>query len=181
MKRTLQVLGATLACVVASTLVQGSIRSLTLDQMMANVDNAVVGQIVDRHVFRADHPVDGTMYFTTITVDGTSLIDGQPLRVPVTYLGGWIDENEGTSTSVTPDPNTVALGKRVDRRVRLVGACRLCRQHMVEGHFEAACLLFEHGLAEFPCPIDVGVQKLECFRVIEKRNDRFVPVLVRFQ
>ena len=113
MKRTLQMLGATLACAVAATFVQGSIRTLTLDQMMANVDNAVVGQIVDRHVFRADHPVDGTMYFTTITVDGTSLIDGQPLRVPVTYLGGWIDENEGTSTSVTPDPNTVALGKRV--------------------------------------------------------------------
>lgn len=113
MKRSLQLVGAALACAVASTLAVASIRSLTLEEMLVQVDNAVVGEIVDSHVFRADDPVHGTMYFTTITVDGTSLVDGAPLEVGVTFLGGWIDENEGTTTSVTPDPNEVAVGKRV--------------------------------------------------------------------
>jgi len=113
MKRSLQALGAALACVAATPFVQASIESLTLEQMLARVDNAVVGQIVDRHVFRADHPEDGTMYFTTITVKGSSLIDGSELEVPVTFLGGWISEDEGTTTSVTPAAHEVALGKRV--------------------------------------------------------------------
>lgn len=114
MKRSLQLLGAALACVAAATtFVQASIESFTLETMLARVDNAVVGKIVDRHVFKATDPDDGTMYFTTITVEGNSLIDGKPMTLPVTYYGGWINEDEGSTTSVTPEPSETALGKQV--------------------------------------------------------------------
>ena len=114
MKRSLQLLGAAaLACVAATTYVQASIESFTLETMLARVDNAVVGKIVDRHVFKATDPVDGTMYFTTITVEGNSLLDGAPMTLPVTYYGGWINEDEGSTTSVTPEASETALGKNV--------------------------------------------------------------------
>lgn len=113
MKRSLKALGLALSLAATATLGNSAIESLTLDQMLQRADNGVVGTIVDRHVFRADHPQDGTMYFTTITVQGTSLVNEKPVIVPITYYGGFISEKEGTTTSVTPDPNETALGKAV--------------------------------------------------------------------
>jgi len=113
MKRSLKALGLALALAATATLGSSAIEKLTLDQMLERADNAVVGTIVDRHVFRADDPQDGTMYFTTITVKGTSLVNERSVTVPITYIGGFIDEDEGTHTSVTPDPNETAVGKRV--------------------------------------------------------------------
>jgi hypothetical protein len=90
------------------------IERLTLDQMVAKTDNSVLAEIVGRKVFRVDHPVDGPeLYFTTLTLQGTSLRDGKPVTVDVTYPGGFIDEEHGVHNSEAPSADDVKLGTTV--------------------------------------------------------------------
>lgn len=92
---------------------RAAIEALTLPQMLGYADDAVVGTIVDRHVFRVDHAVDGTMYFTTVTVEGESLLTGDPVTVPVTFYGGVTADGEGWYTSVTPPASDTETGRHV--------------------------------------------------------------------
>ena len=90
------------------------IERLTLDQMVSKTDNAMYAEIVGQHVFRIDHPIDGPeLYFTTLTLDGYSLVDGTPMTVEVTYPGGFISETEGVYNSEAPSDDDVRLGNRV--------------------------------------------------------------------
>ena len=99
-------LGASLA-----SLGVAQIERLTLDQMVAKTDNAVIAEITNRTVFRVDHPVDGPeLYYTTLTLAGTSLADGKPITVDVTFPGGFINEEEGVHNSEAPSADDVRLG-----------------------------------------------------------------------
>ena len=90
------------------------IKKYTLDEMVGEMDNAVYGEIVDRHVFRVDDPVDGPeLYFTTLTVEGRSLTTGVPMTVDITYHGGFISEEEGVYNSEAPAEDDVKLGNQV--------------------------------------------------------------------
>ena len=90
------------------------IERLTLDDMVARTDNAVYGEIVAKQAFRVDDPVDGPeLYFTTLTIEGRSLVDGKKITVDVTYHGGWVSEDEGVWNSEAPTEEETRVGKRV--------------------------------------------------------------------
>lgn len=103
-----------LAVVATAMIGLAQIERLTLEQMVSKTDNAVVAEIVGKRVFVVDHPIDGPeLYFTTLTLDGYSLVDGTPMTVEVTYPGGFISETEGVYNSEAPSDDDVRLGNRV--------------------------------------------------------------------
>ena len=90
------------------------IEELTLQEMVSRTENSVFGTITNRTVDRYDHPVDGPeLYFTTLTVQGRSLVNGLPITVDVTYPGGFIDEEHGVYNSEAPSEDDVQLGNKV--------------------------------------------------------------------
>ena len=98
----------------AGTAGLAQIKELTLPEMVADTDDAVFGEIVGSHVFRVDHPTDGAeLYFTTLTIEGSSLVDSTPLTVDVTFMGGFIDEENGVWNSEAPSADDVKIGNRV--------------------------------------------------------------------
>ncbi len=102
------------ALIAASTVASAQIERLDLSQMIAKTDNSVIGTIVRKEVIRIDHPIDGPeLYFTTLTIQGTSLEDGQELSVDVTFPGGFIDEKHGVHNSVAPSADDIRAGNRV--------------------------------------------------------------------
>ena len=102
------------ALVAAGSLASAQIERLDLTQMVAKTDNSLVGTIVGKEVIRIDHPVDGPeLYYTTLTIQGTSLRDGKELTVDVTFPGGFIDERQGVFNSEAPSADDVKTGNRV--------------------------------------------------------------------
>ena len=90
------------------------IRSLTLEEMVLKADQAIYGQIIGSRVARYDSPVDGEgLYFTTITIQGRTLADGQATTVDVTFRGGFLSETDGVFNSEAPAADDVKLGKKV--------------------------------------------------------------------
>ena len=82
--------------------------------MVAKTDNSMVGQIIGSKVFRVDHPVDGPeLYYTTLTVRGRSLVNGEVLTVPVTFPGGFINPEEGVHNSEAPAADEIRVGNEV--------------------------------------------------------------------
>ena len=112
---TLRRLGlATTALVALGSLGLTAIKKLTLTEMVSQTDNAVVGEITQREVIRIDHPVDGPeLYFTHLTVEGRSLVDGSPVTTVVTFAGGFIDDENGVWNSEAPSAEDTKLGNRV--------------------------------------------------------------------
>jgi len=105
---------AALVVATMTTVGAAQIERLTLDQMVAKTDNAVLAEITGQRVFRVDHPIDGPeLYFTTLTLQGTSLKDGKPITVDVTYPGGFIDDQHGAHNSEAPSADDVKLGSTV--------------------------------------------------------------------
>jgi hypothetical protein len=103
-----------LAIMTAATQSIAQIKAYTLPEMTAEADNVVYGQITGSRVFRIDHEVDGPeLYFTVITVQGNSLVDGSDLTVDVTFNGGFIDEDNGVYNSEAPAADDVKLGNNV--------------------------------------------------------------------
>ncbi len=104
-------LGALLA---ASTLGTAQIEKLNLDQMVAKTDNSVLGTITKKEVIRVDHPVDGPeLYYTHLTIEGRSLVDGESLTRTVTFPGGFIDDEHGVWNSEAPSAEDTRLGSEV--------------------------------------------------------------------
>ena len=90
------------------------IERLTLGEMVAKTDNAVLAEITGRHVFVVDHPIDGPeLYFTRLTLQGESLIDGKPITVDVVYPGGFVDDERGVHNSEAPSADDVKLGNTI--------------------------------------------------------------------
>ncbi len=104
----------TAALLAASVLGGAQIERLTMDQMVSRCDHAVAGEIVGRHVFRVDHPVDGPeLYFTRLTVSGTSCFDGSAMTVDVLYHGGFVNDTEGVYNSEAPTDAETEIGNDV--------------------------------------------------------------------
>jgi hypothetical protein len=102
------------ALLAAGSLASAQIERLDLAQMVAKTDNSLVGTIVGKEVIRIDHPIDGPeLYFTTLTVQGNSLIDGKELTVDVTFPGGFIDAEHGVYNSEAPSADDIKTGNRV--------------------------------------------------------------------
>jgi hypothetical protein len=107
---------AAAAIVLASALAPGraEVERLTLPLLVARADDAVVGKIVERQVFRVDHPRDGgELYFTRFTLEGRSLVTGAEVRVPVTFAGGRLANGAGAWNSVAPSADDTRLGAEV--------------------------------------------------------------------
>lgn len=114
MKPLSLLLAASALALVAGNHVQAKIVRVDLEGMVAATDDAVVGTIVDRQVFRVDHPIDGPeLYYTTLTVEGESLRSGLDRRVDVTFPGGFIDADNGVWNSEAPHVDEIQLGRRV--------------------------------------------------------------------
>ena len=115
MKSSLLCLAAALGCAaLLSAPSSAKIKALTLPQMVDLADDAVAGQITQREVFRIDHPVDGPeLYYTTLTVQGRSLVNGSEQSVEVIFPGGFIDATNGVFNSEAPEEHEVAVGKEV--------------------------------------------------------------------
>ena len=102
------------AVLVAAALGTAQIERLDLNQMVSKADNAVFGTITNKEVIRIDHPKDGPeLYFTTLTVEGHSLRNNEPLTVDVTFAGGFIDNEHGVHNSEAPSADDVRVGNRV--------------------------------------------------------------------
>jgi hypothetical protein len=114
MKRLLPWTLALPAALLAAGLAGAQIERLDLAQMVARTDNAIHGRIVAQEVVRIDHPVDGEgLYFTHLTIEGTSLVDGQPLSVTVTFPGGFVSPEEGVHNSEAPSADETRVGTDV--------------------------------------------------------------------
>jgi len=113
MKRfTLPLLGA--IAIVGMQAGDAAIERLTLEQMVQKTDNAVVAEITGTEVIRIDHAVDGPeLYFTHLTLEGESLVDGLPMTVTVTFPGGFISETEGVWNSEAPSADDIKVGNKV--------------------------------------------------------------------
>jgi hypothetical protein len=102
------------ALLVAATLGTAQIERLDLNQMVEKADNAVLGTIVNKEVIRINHQVDGPdLYFTILTIEGSSLRDDKALTVDVTFSGGFIDEEHGVNNSEAPSADDTRIGNRV--------------------------------------------------------------------
>ncbi|HJP02635.1 MAG TPA: hypothetical protein QF764_12780 [Planctomycetota bacterium] len=112
MKRIIPLCTAALLAGAALGLAQ--IERLTLPQMVAKTDGSVHGTITAREVIRIDHPIDGPeLYYTHLTIEGTSLENGQKTSVVVTYPGGWIDDEQGVNNSEAPAEDDVKIGNEI--------------------------------------------------------------------
>lgn len=90
------------------------IERLTLAQMIAKTENTVFGTIVDSEVFKVDHEKDGPdLYFTTLFIQGHSLIDGKQVNVDVTFPGGMTEDGEGVYNSEAPSADDIKTGNKV--------------------------------------------------------------------
>ena len=89
------------------------IKTLSLAEMVQTADQAVHGQIVASRVTRRDTKDLEGLYFTTLTIQGRTLRNGQPITVDVTFRGGFVNETEGVFNSEAPAADDVKVGKRV--------------------------------------------------------------------
>lgn len=91
-----------------------SIERLDLRGMLERADNAVFGEIVGKRVSAV--PVfDGAeeLYFTTLTVKGASILNGEEITVEVSYPGGFVSPDRGVYDSEAPRADDVKVGRRV--------------------------------------------------------------------
>ena len=110
MKRVVSLFGAALLLASSTT---AQVRALDLTEMVEVCDNAVYGQILSKHVSRLEAEDGRILYFTTLTVEGRLLTDGTPVRVDVSYPGGFINENEGYWHSESPGDEETRVGSRI--------------------------------------------------------------------
>ncbi len=93
---------------------QAQIERLTLEEMVQKTDNAIYGEIVSSEVIRIDSEIDGPeLYFTHLTIEGESLVDGEPITSIVTFPGGFINDEEGVWNSEAPSADDTKLGNQV--------------------------------------------------------------------
>jgi hypothetical protein len=107
-------LGTTvLGFAVAGALGLAQIKSLTLREIVDESDGAVYGQIVSSVVSKKVDAQHGELYFTTITIEGQRLTDGATTSVPVTFYGGFLNEEEGCWNSEAPAAEEVKVGNQI--------------------------------------------------------------------
>ncbi len=99
---------ASVVCVGAMATAQ--IVRLNLTQMVSKIDNAVLGTITDKQYSHVLTPEGGDLYFTTLTVTGRSLVDGQETTVALSYMGA---DGEGVFSAEAPSADETKIGRQV--------------------------------------------------------------------
>ncbi len=114
MRKQLSIGLAALSLTAAATIGMAQIKSMNLEEMVELADDSIHGQIVNHHVFRVDDPIDGPeLYFTTLTIEGTSMTSGDLMTVDVTFHGGFISDTEGVYNSEAPSKDDILVGTPV--------------------------------------------------------------------
>lgn len=112
--RSSKLLAAGAALVASASLAWATIQRLDLATMLQISDNAIVGTITHKETIRIDHPVDGPeLYFTALTIEGTSLKDGKNVTVDVWFGGGFVDAQHGVHNAEAPSDDDQKLGNKV--------------------------------------------------------------------
>lgn len=103
------------ALIAVGAFAPAQIERLTLSQMVTKADGAVRGEVLAREVHRVPHPhpEGGHLYYTSLQVRGTSLYDGQPTTVSVSYPGGFVDGEVGVWNSEAPTDAETKVGREV--------------------------------------------------------------------
>ena len=99
-------------CSLAAT-AAAQVKSMDLPEMVSVADQAVHGRILSKRVARIDAPDGRTLYYTTMTVEGRLLDAGTPVRVDVTFSGGFLNEEEGYWHSEAPSADDTRVGNDV--------------------------------------------------------------------
>ncbi len=100
---------ASFLCVAA--IASAQIERLTLAQMVSKTDGSVAGTIMSKSVETVPDPLgDGSLYFTVLTVQGTSLVDGTAQTLSVAYPGG---DLVGVHNSEAPSADETKVGRSV--------------------------------------------------------------------
>ena len=103
-----------LAVTAVASVATAQILRVNLTEIVQKTDDVVLGKIVKKNVVRIDHPVDGPeIYFTTLSIEGTSLETKKPVTVDVSFMGGFIDAEHGSFNSEAPSADDTKLGNRV--------------------------------------------------------------------
>ena len=114
MKRFILPLLGAAAIVAAGVTSQAQIERLDLPQMVQKTDDALFAEIISKEVIRIDHPTDGAeLYFTHMTLEGTSLVTGETETVTVTFNGGFIDDSNGVWNSEAPSADDTKIGNKI--------------------------------------------------------------------
>ena len=112
--RMVSVVASALALVLGSALCWASIEKLSLPQMVQRIDNAIYGEILSKRVETVALPDgSGEMFFTTLTIKGTSLLNNAASTIEISYPGGFLDEEHGVYNSEEPSADDVRIGNRV--------------------------------------------------------------------
>jgi len=110
---TLSRLTALLLALALGTQAEAQVKALTLPEMVAASDHGVFGRILSKRVARIDAADGRTLYYTTMTVEGRMLDDGTPVRLDVSYPGGFLNEEEGYWHSESPGADETRVGSDV--------------------------------------------------------------------
>ena len=103
-----------LALIFAGLSGQAQIERLSLEQMVQKTDDALFAEITSKEVIRIDHPTDGPeLYFTHLTLEGTSLSTGEAQTIVVTFPGGFVNETDGVWNSEAPSADDSKIGNQV--------------------------------------------------------------------
>lgn len=103
-----------LAVTALASIASAKIVRVNLTEMVAKTNDAVLGTIVKSRVTRIDHPIDGPdLYFTTLSIEGTSLETAKPVTVDVSFMGGFVDSEHGSFNSEAPSADDVKIGNKV--------------------------------------------------------------------
>ena len=104
---------ATLLVAALAAAAPAQIKAFTLEEMVQTSDQAIYGQIIGSRAWRVDSPVDGELYFTTITIQGRTLADSRAITVDVTFRGGFLSPTDGVFNSEAPAADDVKVGRKV--------------------------------------------------------------------
>ena len=114
MKRLILPLLGAAALIAAGVTSQAQIERLDLNQMVQKTDDGLLAEIISKEVIRIDHATDGAeLYYTHMTLEGTSLVTGETKTVIVTFNGGFIDETHGVWNSEAPSADDTKIGNEI--------------------------------------------------------------------
>jgi len=112
MKLHLPILAASLA--LAALAGHAQIERLSLDSMVQKTDDTLFAEITNKQVIRIDDAKDGPeLFYTHLTLEGTSLETGQPETVTVTFPGGFVSEEDGVWNSEAPSDDDIKIGNHI--------------------------------------------------------------------
>ena len=115
MKSLLTALVGCVLVAASATFAAAAIEKLTLPQMIARADGAVHGEILSSTFHQVPHPLPGggDLYYTSLVVAGTSLYDGTPSTVTVSFAGGMTEDGVGVWNSEAPAADETRVGREV--------------------------------------------------------------------